>query len=268
MDAWICLNCCLEYPSAPRPPESCPVCCDERVITPLEQRWIASSELARGHRTELRPLEDGITSVGVTPKVGIAQQAILVELEAGCILWDCVPVLDEPAAAYVRARGGLEAVALSHPHFYGAMAAWAEAFDAPILVHEKDRAWVTGPAAARTQFWDGASYALGGGATLVHCGGHFEGACVLHAARTADGAGALLAGDTVMVLPNQLGAAFMRSYPRYVPLSLAAVDRIAERLAPYAFERVYGAWFERVIPREGKATIERAVRRYKDALAA
>ena len=47
--------------------------------------------------------------------------------------------------AAVRDAGGLRAVAASHPHFYGTVADWSEAFDAEVLVCEPDLGWLTRP---------------------------------------------------------------------------------------------------------------------------
>ena len=42
---------------------------------------------------------------------------------------------------YVRALGGLKAIAVSHPHYYGAVADWSDAFGGvPIYLHGDDRA--------------------------------------------------------------------------------------------------------------------------------
>lgn len=68
---------------------------------------------------------------------------MIVEQSDGCILWDCLSLIDRPAIDYINARGGLKAIALSHPYFYGAMSAWSEAFGGvPAYVHEADREWV------------------------------------------------------------------------------------------------------------------------------
>ena len=49
--------------------------------------------------------------------------------------------LDELDAA-VGDAGGLETIAISHPHYYTSMVEWADRFDARILLHEDDRDWV------------------------------------------------------------------------------------------------------------------------------
>ena len=71
------------------------------------------------------------------------------------MLWDCINVLTPEAVEEVSRRGGVQAIAISHPHFYTGMAAWAQEFDAPIYIHAKDRQWVTEPCSS-IQFWEGA----------------------------------------------------------------------------------------------------------------
>jgi len=62
-------------------------------------------------------------------------------------------------------------VTASHPHFYGAMAEWGQAFGADVWVPEADAAWVTRPdPVIRT--WRTRLPVLPG-VTLVQCGGHF-----------------------------------------------------------------------------------------------
>ena len=43
----------------------------------------------------------------------------------GNVLWECVTLLDDATAEAVEALGGLAAIAISHPHYYASMVAWA-----------------------------------------------------------------------------------------------------------------------------------------------
>jgi len=113
-----------------------------------------------------------------------------------------------------------------------------------------DRAWVMRPDPA-IRHWRGDRLDLGDGLTVLRLGGHFAG-----------GAGALLSGDTVHVAADRRWTTFMRSYPNLVPLSPAEVERIDRGLAPYPFERIYGAFWEREVDHDGKAALERSVARY------
>lgn len=94
----------------------------------------------------------------------------------------------------------------------------------------------------------------------------FAGGTVLHWAQGAGGRGALLSGDIVQVLPNRNFVSFMRSYPNFLPLSAPAVERIGALLEPYAYEVIYGAWFDRVVPRDGEAIVRRSIARYLAAI--
>ncbi len=99
--------------------------------------------------------------------------------------------------------------------------------------------------------------------TLVRLGGHFPGGQVLHW-----GAGdALLSGDIVQVLPGSKWVSFMYSYPMLIPLPAREVERIAAALEPWEFDRVYGAWWARVVRGDGKNVVRRSAQRYVDALA-
>jgi hypothetical protein len=66
----------------------------------------------------------------------------------------------------------------------------------------------------------------------------------------------------VQVIPERRYVSFIYSYPNLIPLPASKVRHIAEALAPYAFDAIYGAWFDRVIERDGSAVVRRSVDRY------
>ena len=78
----------------------------------------------------------------------------------------------------------------------------------------------------------------------------------------AQGRGALLAGDIVAVAPDCRQVSFMRSYPNMLPLGAAAVRAIAQRLAPWRFDRIYSAFWDRVLERDAAPALEESVERY------
>src|SRR5207248_5301979 len=89
----------------------------------------------------------------------------------------------------------------------------------------------------------GGTRPLGGGLTLVRCGGHFDGGTVLHWAGGAERRGVLLSGDILQVVPDRKHVSFMWSYPTYVPLGAAAVRRVVGAVEPFAFDRICGAFW-------------------------
>ena len=83
------------------------------------------------------------------------------------------------------------------------------------------------------------------GVTLVRTGGHFPGSAVLHWAGGAEGRGALLVGDSITVVPDRRYVSFMYSYPNLIPASAESVRAILASVEPYAFDRIYGGWWDR-----------------------
>jgi glyoxylase-like metal-dependent hydrolase (beta-lactamase superfamily II) len=139
------------------------------------------------------------------------------------------------------------------------MVDWALAYDCPIHLHADDREWITRDD-PHIELWEGETLSLGDGLTLIRCGGHFAGGTVLHVGD------ALLAGDIVQVIPDREWVGFMYSYPNLIPLPESAVRGIAAALEPYAFETIYGAWWDRIVRRDGSAVVARSAERYARAL--
>jgi hypothetical protein len=121
----------VQYAPSDAPPEHCPICEDERQYVGWNgQQWTTLEELiAEGRRNELSDLEPGLFQVATRPQVAIGQRALIVETAAGNVMWDCVSLVDDESVAALRARGGLSAIAISHPHFYASMVSWSTAFD-------------------------------------------------------------------------------------------------------------------------------------------
>ena len=141
------------------------------------------------------------------------------------------------------------------------MIEWSYVFHAPIYLHEAERAWVMRPDPA-VEFWDGESQELWASMTLIRCGGHFAGGQVLHWPAGAEGKGALLTGDIIQVVSDRRWVSFMYSYPNLIPLSAPKVQQIVDRVQPYAFDRIYGAWWDTVVSNEAKNAVKNSAARY------
>jgi hypothetical protein len=265
VEAFICVTCGVQHAPTASPPERCAICEDPRQYVPESgQAWTTMEALRAGHTNEIRE-DEGLTGIGTSPWFGIGQRALLVPFGETNLLWDCITLLDDATAEDVERRGGLGAIAISHPHYYSAMVEWAHRFDCPVLLHAADAPWVMRPDEA-IELWDGETRELGHGLTLIRAGGHFPGATVLHHRDGSGGAGALLSGDVVQVIPDRRHVAFMWSYPNLVPLPGRAVGDIGAALEPFAFETVHAAWWGAVVRRDGKAAVRRSVDRYGQAL--
>ena len=200
------------------------------------------------------------------PTFGIGQHTYLVEAPSGNVLWDCITLVDDATVQAIRERGGFKAMALSHPHYYSAIVEWSHAFDnAPIYIHAADRKWVTRPDPAIV-FWEGETLSLGDDMTLIRGGGHFDGGSMLHWPAGAEGRGVLLAGDIIQVVHDRRWVSFMYSYVNLIPLPPSKVQHLVDVVEPYAFDRIYSPWLERVVTTDGKAVVRRSAERYIAAL--
>jgi len=259
-DLPICATCGVQY-AAPR--EDCPICLDERQYVGWDgQRWTSLAELQElQHRGRIEAEGTGVLGVGAEPPTAIGQRALLVTTPGGNVLWDMITYLDDDLAARIRDLGGIRAIAISHPHFYGSMIEFAREFDAPVFIHELDREWVGRPDPL-VQFWEGETKQLWDGVTLINVGVHFAGGQVLHWADADNGAGAVMSGDIMTVVQDRRYVSFMYSYPNLIPERPEVIRRGLARLAPYRFDRVYGAWWRRVVRTDGKAAVARSAERY------
>jgi hypothetical protein len=246
MDRFICVTCGTQFAERDEHPPSCPICTDQRQYVGLDgQRWTTLADLQADHTNAIRD-EHELVGIGTEPSFAIGQRALL----------------DDATAEEVERRGGLRAIAISHPHYYSCMVEWAHRFDCPIHLHAADAEWVMRPDPA-IEHWEGETLDLGDGLRLLRGGGHFPGGTILH---RAEGAGALLTGDIIQVIPDRSHVAFMWSYPNLVPLPVSEVRRIAAVVEPYPYEAIYGAWWGTVIRRDGPGVVRRSAQRYERAL--
>lgn len=268
MTEYLCVTCGTQYPelnSDPKaPPTHCPICEDERQYVPeTGQKWITSSQLKARHSLKRTAHFPGLHSFEITPRAAIGQRAFFIETPHGNILWDCLAILDKPTMDWIKSRGGLTAIAISHPHYYTAMSDWSDAFDhPPIYLHRNDAQWVQKPHPA-INHWTGNSLTLNPDVTLIKCGGHFAGGTVLHWQHDK---GFLFTGDIMQVVADRKHVSFMRSYPNYIPLPASKVREIGNSVADFDFDTVHGAFEGRTIGKDGKHAVERSVTRYINAL--
>lgn len=267
MPLWTCETCGAQFSDSGKPPVSCPICEDERQYVNWKgQTFLAREALAGRCRLVWRD-DLGLTGIALEPSFAIGQRALLVPDGKGCVMWDCIPLATPEAITYVKSLGGLTAIAISHPHYYGALADWSDAFGGvPVYLHADDRQWVTRQHSPIV-YWTGDHHRISDDVLLLRTGGHFAGATMLHDAHGADGKGALLTGDIAQVTMDRRFVSFMYSYPNYMPLSAAAVQRIAAAVEPLAFDRIYGAWWGRNIASGAKAAFAASVGRYIAAMA-
>jgi len=262
MENFICVQCGTQFAETAEPPLHCPICEDERqFVRRTGQEWTTLKRLAANHHNRLEDEAPQLLGIGTEPEFAIGQRALLLQSRGGNLLWDCITLLDDQTATEINDRGGIRGIAISHPHYYSAMVEWAERFDAQVFLHAADREWVMRKS-RRIQFWEGTTLSLWDDLMLINCGGHFEGGAVLHWPAGANDRGALLTGDIIQVVQDRRWVSFMRSYPNLIPLGSAAIERILNAIEPFAFEQLYGAWWNANVLAHAKVAVARSAERY------
>ena len=67
------------------------------------------------------------------------------------------------------------------------------------------------------------------------------------------------------MIPDRRFVSFMWSYPNLIPLPGRRGARIAAALEPWPFDRILGAWWDRLVPRDGNEVVRRSAERYAGA---
>lgn len=253
----ICTTCGTQFPHHDGNPDQCPVCEDDRQYVRMQgQQWTTLASVQTQHSNKIKQWEPGVYSIHTSPKFGIGQRAFLIQTPKGNVLWDCVSLIDEATITKVNELGGIDAIAISHPHYYSSMIEWSRAFHhAPIYLHQNDAKWVIRNGET-IHFWSGDSLNLFDRITLVHTPGHFDGFQVLHMP------GILFAGDQPQVCMDRNWVSFMYSYPNYIPLAKHQIQHITETLTPFDFDKIYGAFPHQNVLHGAKDMVLRSAERY------
>lgn len=237
-DQIICSTCGTYFPTATAP-ELCPICNEERQYIPEGgQGWTKPDELHNTHHISINQLKENLYELEIAPMFAIGQRALLVLSENGNVLWDCIPMLDEATIDFIESKGGLTAIAFSHPHYYSNMNDWADVFDCPVYIHENDAPYII-QKSPNIQLWQGEESVLWDGIKIMLIGGHFEGSSNLHVPFLS-GDGAILCGDTLFLSPSKKHFSVMRSYPNKIPLPLSEIRRIKKRITNIPVDSFYG----------------------------
>jgi glyoxylase-like metal-dependent hydrolase (beta-lactamase superfamily II) len=267
VEKYICKTCGTQYPPSNQKPERCVICTEERqYVHPRGQKWTTLKKMYEsGTYTNCFTNEQkGLKSITTDPPFGIGQTAYLVEEQGFRLLWDCISYLDTETIEVLSLDGGIDAIALSHPHYYSTQVEWAETFQCPIYIHEDDRQWVQRPS-DQIIFWKGESLEINKGLVLHRLGGHFKGGAVLHWVNENENPGVLLTGDIIQVVSDNKWVSFMYSYPNLIPLPAKKVEDMANTVKPLKFNQLFNA-FHKEIPDSADIAVQRSAARYISAL--
>lgn len=256
----VCATCGTYYPSA-QSPELCTICLDERQYIPATgQSWTTPEAIRSKHCVKINKLQKGLYELEVNPEFAIGQRALLVLSEKGNVLWDCIPLLDEQAITFIQSKGGLNAIALSHPHYYSNMNEWGETFNCPVYTHEYNAMHIVDNG-KQISLWKGRDLDLWDGIKVKLIGGHFDGSCILYVPALSEN-GTVLCGDTLYISPSKQHMAVMYSYPNRIPLPITEVNRVGERFLEITFDSIYGFYSYQNVLGNAEGILQRSLARY------
>lgn len=256
----ICSTCGTCY-SQQSVPEICTICLDDRQWVPAGgQSWTKPADLLIKHSVKLNRLQERLYEMEINPMFAIGQRALLVLSQQGNVLWDCIPLLDEMAIEFIKAKGGLKAIAFSHPHFYSNMNEWAEVFDCPVYIHKNDEAYIM-VKGRHIKLWECEEKNLWDGMKLICIGGHFAGSSILHVPFLS-AEGTIICGDTLFLSPNKKHFSVVYSSPNRIPLPIAEIQRIKNRFDSIPFDSFFGYIKTQNLHQEVKIILENSMAKY------
>lgn len=270
-DLAICVTCGTQYDvPLSSPPSSCRICDDPRQYVPASgQSWSSLNKEKHTqknvfetdqhnsniHFISTKPKSEGelpaslASSTTTKKQLGIGQRAILIQTPKGNVLWDIVAFIDQATVDFINEKGGLKAIVISHPHFYTTHLEWARIFKCPVYVAKDDAEWLNREDKEGVRKWVTGVEEIeevGGAATAIQCGGHFDGSMVLLHDKK------LFIADTMMSvpsgfyhkdrLPGTVSYSFQWSYPNLIPLPPSKVYGIWKAIKPFDFDTTYGAF--------------------------
>jgi len=170
----------------------------------------------------------------------------LIKTPHGNVLWDLVTYLNGETIRKINQEGGIQAIVISHPHYYTTHNLWAKTFRCRVYLAAEDKEWLCQRDPQGRVFIEGYKKEVIKGVTAVKVGGHFPGSLVLHWEDR------LFIADSFVTVPSALyhegrlpGTAtfsFMWSIPNMIPMSPQAIVNIWNALKPYEFTTTHGAF--------------------------
>lgn len=258
---WVCATCGTQMPRRFDVALNCPICSEERQYIPENgQIWTTRQHLLDHYTVKIKQLQENLFELVLHPTFAIGQRALLLCTDSGNILWDCIPLLDQPTFQFIESKGGLSAIAFSHPHYYSNMNDWAAAFNCPIYIHQGDEPWVF-DRGTHVKLWSGSEQLLWDGVKIIHIGGHFAGSSILHVPFLSK-EGTVLCGDTLYLSPSKQHFAVMYSYPNRIPLPKKEVERIKKRFESFSFDAFYGFYSYQNLSENVQSILKKSMDRY------
>jgi hypothetical protein len=237
----ICATCGTQFPPDKPLPQLCPICDDDRqYINVNGQQWTSLENINQQFGLKVTKRSESLYELKMVPDFAIGQRAFLILSPNGNILWDCIPMINEAVMGFIKEKGGLKAIAISHPHYYCTMTEWAKQFNCPVYIHSSDQQWIMNKSSG-IKLWDGYEFPLWDGMKIYNIGGHFPGSSVLHIPQELS-KGLLLCGDSLYIARSKKHIAVMHSYPNQIALSKREFTSVYNKSANLKFDTMLGAF--------------------------
>ncbi|KAK3636440.1 hypothetical protein LTR56_014227 [Elasticomyces elasticus] len=269
-DLLICVACGTQFDEpANKPLKACRICDDPRqFVPPTGQAWTSLGQMRGQYSNKFKQVdsdwEGRMWSIVTEPKFAIGQRCVLIESDDGNVLWDCITYLDEETVDFIKQKGGLEAIVISHPHYYTTHLDWAKTFDCPVYIAHDDQEWLNrDDKEGRRVFINGSSEHIVGDAIAIKVGGHFPGSLVLLWNKK------LLIADSFVTTPSALyhtdrlpgttSYAFMWAVPNMIPLPPTELHKMWKAIKPYEFDSTHGAFVGQEVQEVQDGKVKRRV---------
>ena len=256
-----CSTCGTKFVDQKNTSVNCPVCSNDRQYLPAKgQSWTKPEDLQNSFSNLITRINDNLYEIKTIPKFAIGQRAFLILTPNGNILWDCILLLNESTIAFNKSKGGLKAIAISHPHYYSSINDWAEVFNCPVYIHQNDEEFIftKGP---NITLWEGGEKELWDSMKIKNIGGHFPGSSILIVPFLSPG-GTILCGDTFYISPSKTHVSVMYSYPNFIPVSLSEIKRINGSMNNIPFDTLLGAFDNQKISPNAKEILHASLEKY------
>jgi hypothetical protein len=258
---FFCSTCGTQFTNAIYITKDCPICDNDRqFIPPNGQSWTKWNDLNINYSNNINELVPNLFEIRTSPRFALGQKAFLIITPNGNVLWDCVSLLNESTIEFIKSKGGLKAIIISHPHFNASMSDWAEAFECPIYIHQNDQEFILSKS-KYIQLWNGDEKELWDQMKIKLIGGHFPGSCILIVPFLSKG-DTILCSDTFWIAKNNKYVSVMYSFPNYIPVKISEIQRIKRVMKEVQFDQLIGSFDNQLLNANAKEILHASFDNY------
>ena len=215
-------------------PQHCPTCMDVRNALPDQGFSYLSLQDTDQLTTPYRELMPGLWEFWTEPQLGLGSHGWLLQTEQGNIAFEAAPFYSHKALQQIFALGGIQTLAASHPHGYGALWQLQQVFDPVLHIHKNDlqhtKAFQVNAPIDDVQVLDEHR-------TLHWLGGHYAGQTALYDAQRR----VLFSGDALKVDFEQgepTALSCHKGFHYQIPLTQDELKHYHHVFSQYPFEHV------------------------------